>query len=111
MLKKLINKIEETYVFNISQFFWHIFVAIAGVGIIGGIAGFLWGLFPAFKSSVEKEKYPPVAGASLDELTAFINPPKKTERGTARQQQQPQLFTPPACGGFILRRACLPRLS
>ena len=99
MLKKLINKIEETYVFNISQFFWHIFVAIAGVGIIGGIAVFLWGLFPAFKSSVEKEQYPPVAGVSLDELTAFINPPKKTERGTARQQQQPQVFTPPVSTG------------
>jgi hypothetical protein len=94
MLKSFINKIEEKYVFSISQLFWHIFVALAAIGIVGGVLLFFWGVIPAFKSSVEKEPYPPMASVSVDELKAALAPPKRTER-VAQWQVPTQQVQPP----------------
>lgn len=99
MLRKLINRIEENYVFNISQFFWHIFIALAGLGIVGGILLLVWGIIPAFKSSLEKEQYPPMVSVSVNELKTFINPPKRTEREPSRQQEAPPPVQSPVSSG------------
>ncbi len=95
MLKSLINKIEELYVFNISQFFWHIFVALAAIGIVGGVLLVFWGIIPAFKSSVTKEEYPPMVTVTADELKAAFAPAKRTEREAQWQVPTQQAVAPP----------------
>jgi hypothetical protein len=95
MFKSFINKIEEKYVFNISQFFWHIFVALAAIGIVGGVLLFFWGVIPAFKSSVEKEPYPPMASVSAEELRTALTPPKRAERPAEWQVPTAQSIQPP----------------
>jgi hypothetical protein len=99
MLKSIINKIEEKYVFNISQLFWHIFVALAAIGIAGGVLVFIWGVIPAFKSSVEKEEYPPMVSVSAEELKAALSPVKRTERETQGQAPRQQAVAPPVSAG------------
>lgn len=99
MLKSLINKIEEHYVFNISQFFWHIFIVVAGIGIVGGVPLFVWGIIPAFKSSVQKEQYPPMVSVSAEELKAALAPPKRAERAAQWQVPAQQAIQPPVSVG------------
>ncbi len=100
MIRRLINTIEEKYVFNVAQFFWHIFVALAAIGIVGGVLLLLWGTIPAFKSSVEKAPYPPMVTVSADEVKAFLAPQKYAERTPQRQQE-----TPPPVQGSVSSEA------
>lgn len=77
MFKNLLSKIEEKYVFNISQYFWHIFIALASLVLIAGVLILLWGIIPSIKGSVEKQAYPPVVQVSSNEIIAVLEPGSK----------------------------------
>ena len=78
MLRKILNTIEEKYVFNISQYFWHIFISLASLALVGGILLLLWGIIPPGKDNVVKAEYPPVVQVSADEVIASLT---KQEKG------------------------------
>lgn len=73
---KYFTKVEEKYVFNISRIFWHIFIGLGILGIIGGILLLLWGIVPPIKHSVRKPKYPPPIAVTMEELQTKVSPTK-----------------------------------
>ncbi len=73
---KYFTKVEEKYVFNISRIFWHIFIGLGILGVIGGILILLWGIVPPIKHSVRKPKYPPPIAVTMEELQAKVIPAK-----------------------------------
>lgn len=89
MLKNLLQKIEEKYVFNISHFFWHIFVVAASLALIGGVLILLWSVIPPGKDNVTKVEYPPVVQVAAQEVLALL---KKMEEKPA---QTKTTYTPP----------------
>ncbi len=56
--KNYVSKVEDKYVFNLSSIFWHLFIALASVGIFISILLFFWSLIPPFHKNVEKQAYP-----------------------------------------------------
>ncbi len=99
MIKSLITKIEEKYVFNISTFVWHVLVGLAGLGLIAGLGLLIWGVIPAFKSSVQKDSYPPLAVVSAEEVEISLNPQtakkgQQTERPAPATQTKQQTEQP-----------------
>lgn len=88
MAKNLSTKIEDKYVFTVSTFFWRILVAVAALGVVAGAALFLWGLIPAFKSSPDKETYPPVASVSFDEIRSRLSAQQQSRPAVTPQQLQ-----------------------
>lgn len=89
MLKNLLQKIEEKYVFNISHYFWHIFVVGASLALIGGVLTLLWGVIPPAKDNVSKAEYPPVVQVDAKEVLAVLN---KIEGKSVRTESS---YTPP----------------
>jgi len=80
MIQLFLKKIEEKYVFNISQYFWHIFITLATIGCIVGLGYLLWGIIPPSKTDVVKEKYPPITKVTYEELQNSIAPKKSAEK-------------------------------
>lgn len=80
MLKKLITTIEEKFVFNISLYFWHIFIGLSALALIAGLIFLLIGIFPAGKSDVVKQKYPLIVNVTSSEITAIISPVEKNKQ-------------------------------
>ena len=52
------TKVENRIVFNVSLIFWHLFIALAILSIIVGVAIFAWSLIPSSQKKVEKQEYP-----------------------------------------------------
>ncbi|MFH1320509.1 MAG: hypothetical protein ABII90_07645 [Bacteroidota bacterium] len=52
------TKVENKYVFNLSLIFWHIFITLASLAIIAGIALFIWCIIPPSEKEVAKRPYP-----------------------------------------------------
>jgi hypothetical protein len=52
------TKVENRIVFNVSLIFWHLFIAIAILSIIVGVAVFAWSLIPSSQKKIEKQEYP-----------------------------------------------------
>ncbi|MDP2364325.1 MAG: hypothetical protein Q8M94_11235, partial [Ignavibacteria bacterium] len=86
MLKKLLQKIENKYVFNISQYFWHIFVVLASLALIGGVLILLWGIIPPGKDDVKKQDYPVVVQVETNEVLAVL---KKMEEKPTQTKTAP----------------------
>jgi len=82
MLKNLLQKIEEKYVFNISHYFWHIFVIVASLALIGGVLTLLWGIIPAGKDDVKKQEYPPVVKVEPQEVIAILKEMEEKQKKT-----------------------------
>lgn len=62
---------------------------MATVGILAGVLLLLWGIIPAFKSSPDKEQYPPVASVSADDINNRLLPKKlKPTTTTPRQSNK-----------------------
>jgi len=72
MIKNFITAVEEKYVFNVSHYFWHIFIALSSLALIGGVLILFWGIIPPGKDSVEKEEYPPVVQVSANEVNEIL---------------------------------------
>lgn len=85
---KHFTKYEEKYVFNISLSFWRLWVGLAGLALVLGLLFFLWGIIPAFKSSVNKGTYPPVVTISLQELQQEVLPAKKSAAAKTEKSTQ-----------------------
>jgi hypothetical protein len=93
MQENLITKIEDKYVFTISTIVWRVFIAVAALGMAVGIALFLWGVIPAFKSSPDKEKYPTVTSVSLDELNGRLLPQQQQQSRPVMPPERPTRYT------------------
>lgn len=74
---KLLTKIEEKYVFKVSQYFWHIIVGFISLGIVAGVFLLIYGVFPTFKTTVEKEKYPPLVEVTYSDVNNALLGKKK----------------------------------
>jgi hypothetical protein len=90
MKPKFLSSLEEKYVFKISQYFWHIFVGLATLGIIVGIGYLIWGIVPSSHTKVEKKEYPQVVQVTIDELkgekqNAQVAPVIQTPTSTPKQ--------------------------
>lgn len=77
MLKKFLTQIEEKYVFKVSQYFWHIIVGLISLGIVAGVFLLIYGVFPTFKTTVEKEKYPPLVEVTYSDINNALLGKKK----------------------------------
>jgi hypothetical protein len=62
----------EKYVFNISHYFWHLFVILASLALIGGVLISLWGVIPPGKDDVRKQEYPPVVQVEPQEVLSVL---------------------------------------
>jgi len=80
MKTKKISKFEEKYIFNISLTFWRIVIAIGVLGAILGVFLLLWGIVPPFKQSPNRDKYPPVATISINDLKDKVIPQQLKEK-------------------------------
>ena len=58
MKTKYFEKVENKYVFNISRIFWHIFIVVGSLAIIGGVFLYIYGILPPIKQSVKQEPLP-----------------------------------------------------
>lgn len=98
MPKNLLQKVEEKYVFKISHYFWHIFVAIGSLALIGGVLILLWGVIPPGKDNVTKAEYPPVVQVEPDEVIAVLKTleekPKQTTTTPRTVTQTKPVTTP-----------------
>lgn len=99
MFTKYFSKVEEKYVFNISTTVWHILVGLAGLGLVAGFGLLIWGVIPTFKSSVQKDSYPPLTAVSAEEVEISLNPQttkkgQQTERPAAATQTKQQTEQP-----------------
>ncbi|MEW6507332.1 MAG: hypothetical protein AB1432_06245 [Bacteroidota bacterium] len=77
MLKKFLTNVEEKYVFNVSHYFWHIVVGLISLGIVVGVFLLIYGVFPTFKATVEKEKYPPLVEVTYSDVNNALLGKKK----------------------------------
>jgi hypothetical protein len=83
MKTQYFTKVENKIVFNVALIFWHLFIALAILSIIIGIAIFGWSLIPTSKRKVEKKEYPAMpklpapVKVSFDELN--LKDVKQTE--------------------------------
>lgn len=73
MKSKFLNKIEEKFLFRISRFFWHIIISLGTLSLVIALLILIWGIIPSFKSSVDKEPYPPVVEVSTREIEDEVN--------------------------------------
>ena len=94
MIKKIITTIEEKYVFNISQYFWHIFIVLSSLVLIGGILLLIWGIIPPGKDDVEKEEYPPVVQVSSDEVLTYLNKGNQKQDIKINKEKTEQVVKP-----------------
>jgi len=74
MKSNFLETFEEKFYFKTSHLIWHVFIGIAGIGLIAGILIFLWGLSPSFKPGVEKPEYPEPVQISAAEIRQIIQP-------------------------------------
>jgi hypothetical protein len=75
MKPNVLETFEEKFYFKTSHLIWHVFIGIAGIGLIVGILIFLWGLSPSLKPGVEKPDYPEPVQISAAEIRQIIQPP------------------------------------
>lgn len=75
MKSNFLETFEEKFYFKTSHLIWHVFIGIAGIGLIAGILIFLWGLSPSLKPGVEKPEYPEPVEISAAEIRQIIQPP------------------------------------
>src|ERR1035437_10386076 len=52
------TRVENKYVFNISLFFWHLFIALSSLVLVVSLLIFIWSIIPASHKDVEKKQYP-----------------------------------------------------
>ncbi len=91
MRNKYFEKVENKYVFNISRIFWHIFIVIGALAIVGGVLLYIYGVIPPFKQSVEKLP-PPVKKDYPGAVTIALNDLQlETTKTTEKKEIQVQL--------------------
>lgn len=84
---KIISKIEEKYLFNISLTFWRLLIGIGAIGAVLGILLLLWGILPPIKKSVDKAKYPPIVTFSANDLKTKVVPQQlKATTATVKEE-------------------------
>jgi len=72
MKTKYFEKVENKYVFNISRIFWHIFIVVGSLAIIGGVFLYIYGILPPIKQSVKQES-PPTKQVYPTAVTVTLN--------------------------------------
>jgi uncharacterized membrane protein len=86
------TQVENKYVFNISLFFWHLFIALATLLIVVSLVMFLWSIIPASQKNVEKNtppvkrQYPEPVKVAFNELQLDVT--KEEAPPVAPEQNQ-----------------------
>ena len=96
MVQNFLKKIEEKYVFNISQYFWHIFITIASLGMLVGLGYVFWGIIPPSKTTVTKGQYPAISKVTFEELNKVLSPPKAVKgevKNQPKEEKKPKVLT------------------
>jgi len=84
------TKVENKYIFNLSLIFWHLFILMGTLVIIGAIFLLAYSLSPTFKASVDKAVYPPEVEVTLADLDLRDPEPVQERQQTTTQQPRPQ---------------------
>ncbi|MBN1350998.1 hypothetical protein JXJ21_16375 [candidate division KSB1 bacterium] len=71
---KFLEKFEENFYFRTSHIFWHVLMAIAGLGLVVGVLIFLWGLTPSFKPGVDEPEFPEPISVTAREIMLKLSP-------------------------------------
>ena len=90
MKTRYFEKVENKYIFNLSLIFWHLFILLGTIAIIGSILLLAYSLSPTFKAGVEKAAYPPEVEVELKDLD-FREPEQRqahTQTSTSKPASQ-----------------------